>query len=673
MDRIPLSVRKSVRRFPWKFFLSVVLFVLCASAGAVFGLAQWMSRDLPDIARMAAIAPPVRTAVYDVKGREISAFFKENREVVPLKAIPKNLVNATLSTEDRHFYRHWGVDLGGIARAALTNLLNLRTAQGGSTITQQLARNLFLTHARTLDRKLKELIIALRIEKMYSKQEILEMYFNQIYYGNGAYGVEAAARTYFGKDVRQLNLTECALLAGLPQNPTGHSPYRQPKSALSRRNVVLKNMLDTHTITPEQYETAIRAPLGVVDHVEGAGLAPYFVEMVRQYLDDKYGSNLVYEGGLKVYTSLDLDLQRVAEACAREAPRGHGAALQVQEHARLVRRLLARRGRQRRPCRRLRPDAVRPGRRGRARCQDRLRSGDGRRARLPRLVVQPRDPGAAAAGLGVQAVHLHGGDRQRLPADATSSSTSPSRCPAACNGAAWTPHNYDGKWRGPVTLRYALQMSINIPAIKLLRKLGVSLVASYARRMGIKSPIQPNLSMALGTSEVSLLELTSAYAVLANEGIRNEPAFVLKVEDKSGAVLEAHQPAAGRRAAGRDRGHGDQHDAERHRSRHGLPGARHGLHAAGGRQDRHDRRLLGRVVRRLHAEPRVRGVGRVRRQAADGPGRDRRGGRAADVDRVHDGGHARAARSRTSSCRARARRASICTRRGSWPPRRAPR
>jgi penicillin-binding protein 1A len=541
MDRIPLSVRKSVRRFPWKFFLSVVLFVLCASAGAVFGLAQWMSRDLPDIAKMAAIAPPVRTAVYDVKGREISAFFKENREVVPLKAIPKNLVNATLSTEDRHFYRHWGVDLGGIARAALTNLLNLRTAQGGSTITQQLARNLFLTHARTLDRKLKELIIALRIEKMYSKQEILEMYFNQIYYGNGAYGVEAAARTYFGKDVRQLNLTECALLAGLPQNPTGHSPYRQPKSALSRRNVVLKNMLDTHTITPEQYETAIRAPLGVVDHVEGAGLAPYFVEMVRQYLDDKYGSNLVYEGGLKIYTSLDLDLQRVAEAALEkhlegmeqrykykntrasfaafspvvggnggpsagsgQTPYVQGAVVALDAKTGYVRAMVGGR--------------------------------DFRHSSFNRATQARRQPGSSFKPF----IYTAAIDNGFQPSDVIVDE--PISLPGGLNGAAWTPHNYDGKWHGPVTLRYALQMSINIPAIKLLRKLGVSLVASYARRMGIKSPIQPNLSMALGTSEVSLLELTSAYAVLANEGIRNEPAFVLKVEDKSGAVLEAHQP-----------------------------------------------------------------------------------------------------------------------------------
>ncbi len=535
MDRIPQSVRKSVRRFPWKFFVSVVVFVLCASAGAVFGLAQWMSRDLPDVGKMAAITPPVRSVVYDVKGREVAAFFKENREVVPLKAIPKALVNATLSTEDRHFYRHWGVDLGGVARAALTNLLNLRTAQGGSTITQQLARNLFLTHERTLDRKLKELILALRIEKMYSKQEILEMYFNQIYYGNGAYGVQAAARTYFGKDVRQLDLTECALLAGLPQNPTGHSPYRQPKSALARRNTVLKNMLETHSITPEQYEVAIRAPLGVVDHPGGAGQAPYFVEMVRQYLDDKYGSNLVYEGGLRIYTSLDLDLQRVAEAAlekrleemeARYKYRNTRATF-VQTAAQLAA-----------------GGGQTPYVQGAVVAMD-VKTGyvralvggrDFRHSSFNRATQARRQPGSAFKPF----IYTAAIDNGFQPSDVIVDE--PVSLPGGANGAAWTPHNYDGKWHGPVTLRYALQQSINIPAIKLLRKLGVSLVASYARRMGIKTPIQPNLSMALGTSEVSLYELTSAYSVLANGGIRNEPAFVLKVEDKTGAPLEAHQP-----------------------------------------------------------------------------------------------------------------------------------
>lgn len=564
MEQIPRTVTRSVRRFPWRFFVTIVVFVLCASAGVVFGLAQWMSRDLPDVSRLSAIEPPVRSTVYDVKGREIAAFYKENREVVPIQAIPKNLVNATLSTEDRHFYRHWGVDLGGITRAALKNVLNLRTTQGGSTITQQLARNLFLTHERTIDRKFKELVIALRIEKMYSKQEILEMYFNQIYFGHGAYGVQAASRTFFGKDVRQLTLPEAAMLAGLPQNPSRHSPYRQPENAVSRRNLVLKNMLETKTISRNQYEVAVRSPLGVLDRPATAGLAPYFVEMVRIYLDDKYGSNLVYEGGLQIYTSLDLDLQREAEKAlerhlldmeqrfkysktrdkfvptavavkaeptgGKEAGgkdgKGKDAAAAGKEPA---------------------PDAVSmqtPYLQGALAALD-VKTGyiralvggrDFKHSSFNRAVQALRQPGSAFKPF----IFTAAIDNGFKPTDVVEDS--PISLPGGANGEPWTPHNYDGNYSGPVTLRYALQRSINIPSIKLLRKLGVSLVASYARRMGIKSRIQPNLSMALGTSEVNLLELTSSYAVLANDGIRNEPAYVLKVEDKSGAVLETHQP-----------------------------------------------------------------------------------------------------------------------------------
>ncbi len=536
MHDIPRTVGKSVRRFPWKFFFSVVIFVLCASAGAVFGLAQWMSRDLPDVSKLSAITPPVRSTVYDVKGREVASFYKENREVVPLKAIPIGLVNATLSTEDRHFWKHWGVDLGGIGRAALTNILNLRTSQGGSTITQQLARNLFLTHERTFDRKFKELVIALRIEKMYSKQEILELYFNQIYFGHGAYGVQAAAQTFYGKNVQQLTLAECALIAGLPQNPARHSPYRQPKSALARRNVVLKNMLETKTITRAQYDSALRAPLGVVDRPTGGGQAAYFVEMVRIYLDDKYGSNLVYEGGLRIYTSLDLDLQREAERSLEKQL----TSLETQrkyKNARANFVLPAATGDK--PA----PPTQTPYLQGALVALD-AKTGyvralvggrDFRHSSFNRATQALRQPGSSFKPF----IFTAAIDNGYQPSDVIEDS--PISLPGGANGQAWTPHNYDGKYSGPVTLRYALQRSINIPAIRMLKKLGTPTVASYARRMGVKSPIQNNLSMALGTSEVNLLELTSAYEVLANEGIRNEPAFVLKVEDKSGAVLETQQ------------------------------------------------------------------------------------------------------------------------------------
>src|SRR5262249_10148932 len=206
-------------RFPWKPFFSIALAVLFSLAGLAFGLALWAMHDLPDPSGQ-PISTPVKTMVYDIKGRVLHEFYKENRSPVPLRSIPRNLVNATIATEDRSFYTHWGVDLWGIARAAITDIAHLRRTQGGSTITQQLARNLFLTHERTMTRKIKETALAIQIERRYSKDEILEMYFNQIYFGEGAYGVDAAAKTYFDKPVTQLTLPECALLAGLPANPS---------------------------------------------------------------------------------------------------------------------------------------------------------------------------------------------------------------------------------------------------------------------------------------------------------------------------------------------------------------------------------------------------------------------------------------------------------------------
>src|SRR6516225_4647942 len=296
---------QAARRFPWRFFFQAVLVAMFLCAGVTFGMVQWLRSDLPSLEKLTATETPVKTTVYDSRGRIVHEFFKENRSLVPLKEIPRNLVNATLSTEDRNFYHHWGVDLWGVARAAVNNVLHMSGTQGGSTITQQLARNLFLTHERTVTRKLKEIALAIEIERSYSKDQILEMYFNQIYFGEGAYGVDAAAKTFFGKPVQELTLPECALLAGLPANPSVYSPRRRPKAASARRDKVLRNMVATQAITDVEYQQATSEPLGVTPMRYGNDRAPYFVEMVRQHLDERFGSNSVYEGGLKVYTTLD--------------------------------------------------------------------------------------------------------------------------------------------------------------------------------------------------------------------------------------------------------------------------------------------------------------------------------------------------------------------------------
>jgi penicillin-binding protein 1A len=402
---------RAAARFPWKLFFVLVVIAVFGAAGVVFGLVRWISVDLPTPEQLTAIHAPVKTVVYDARGRLLHEFFRENRSPVPVKQLPPHLINATLSTEDRAFYRHWGVDLYGVARAAVTNVLKMRRAEGGSTITQQLARNLFLTHERTLSRKAKEIALAIEIERNYSKEQILEMYFNQIYYGEGAYGVEAAAKTYFGKPVRELTLPECALLAGLPASPNLYSPRRRPAAAKARRSKVLRNMLVTHSITQVEFDNANAAPLGVTPIRYSNDRAPYFVEMVRLHLDEHYGSNAVYEGGLKVYTTLDMDLQQIAERALEKNLSDLETELKLKPTRANVRDPAPGLGAPQ-------PQhALPPGRAGRDRPQDRRDPRADRRPRLEPEQLQPRDPGAAPGGIGVQAVRVHGGDRQRLPSD----------------------------------------------------------------------------------------------------------------------------------------------------------------------------------------------------------------------------------------------------------------
>ena len=292
---------------------AIVIVVLCGTIGVSVGVANWLQKDLPSPTSLQTIAPPVKTMVYDIKGRLVHEFYKENRNVIPLRQIPKTMVDAILSIEDRRFYTHWGIDPIRLLGALANDILAGRAEQGGSTITQQLARNLFLTHEKTMTRKIKEAVLAIRIEQTYTKDEILEMYLNQIYFGEGAYGLDAAAKVYFDKQVGELTLPECALLAGMPRNPRDYSPRREPERALKRRNLVLASMLDNKRITRAQYEAASETPLGVSKTRYDSRQAPYFVEMVRQYLDERYGSNQLYEGGMRVYTTLDIDLQHAAE------------------------------------------------------------------------------------------------------------------------------------------------------------------------------------------------------------------------------------------------------------------------------------------------------------------------------------------------------------------------
>jgi penicillin-binding protein 1A len=519
-----------------KFLLAVLVVVICGVVGVGIGVANWLRKDLPSPTNLQTIAPPVKTLVYDRNEKLVHEFFKENRSLVPLREIPRPLVQAILAIEDRRFYSHWGIDPIRLARALITDIVARRPEQGGSTITQQLARNLFLTHEKTLTRKLKEIVLAVRIEQTYTKDEILEMYFNQIYFGEGAYGVDAAAKVYFGKRVQELNLPECALLAGLPRNPRDYSPRRDPDRSLKRRNLVLSQMLAAKFINRAAYEQASEAPLGVTKTRYNAQEAPYFMEMVRQYLDERYGSNQMYEGGLRIHTTIDIDIQHAAE----ESLERRLTALEQRNQYKKTRAALAKEGGP--PARDKNQTQYLQG----AIVSIEPSSGqilalvggrDFNDSNFNRAVQAARQPGSAFKPF----IYTAAIDNGFSPTDIILDTPVSFR---AGNGEDWSPQNYDKKFRGPVTLRNALANSVNVPAAKLLQKLGTTVVTSYAKRMGIKSRLSPDLSLALGTSEVNLLELTSAYGVYANQGVRVPPVYILRVEDKNGKVLEQSKTVA---------------------------------------------------------------------------------------------------------------------------------
>jgi penicillin-binding protein 1A len=517
---------------------AIFVVALFGAIGVGVGVGNWLRKDLPSPASLQTIAPPVKTLVYDINGKLVHEFYKENRSVVPLRQIPRPMIQAILAIEDRRFYTHWGIDPLRVMGALVNDVLSGRPEQGASTITQQLARNLFLTHEKTLTRKLKEAALAIRIEQTYTKDEILEMYFNQIYFGEGAYGLDAASKVYFGKPVQELTLPECALLAGIPRNPRDYSPRREPDRALKRRNLVLAAMLQTKEITRAQYEAACEAPLGVTKTRMDTRSAPYFMEMVRQYLDERYGSNQLYEGGLRVYTTLDIDLQMAAE----ESLERRLSALEARNQYKRTRATLAAAAKTTPSAKdRMQTEYLQGAVVSIDPTNGHIRALIGGRdfndSNFNRAVQASRQPGSAFKPF----IYAAAIDNGYAPTDVILDTPVSFQ---AGNGQEWAPQNYDHKFRGPITLRNALAHSVNVPAAKMLQKLGTTLVISYARRMGIHTRLVGDLSLALGTSEVNLLELTSAYGVFANQGIRVEPVFVLRVEDKNGKVLEQARPTA---------------------------------------------------------------------------------------------------------------------------------
>lgn len=504
------------------FFLLIIAALLNLGLGCLLYLLNAL--DLPDIAALTSYQPPLTSVLLDAKGRELATFSRENRYLVALDEMPPLLPKAFVASEDGRFFQHGGVDGWSVLRAVFNNLRTGRRAQGGSTITQQVARALLLSPEKTYSRKLREAILAYRIDRLLSKEAILYLYLNQIYLGEGAYGVEAAARTFFGKKCAELNLAEISLLAGLPQAPSRYSPLTDYRKAKSRQRYVLNRMAEDGHISPEEARQAFqRVIFWRRDRGgEGTGADKYFVEQVRQHVENNYGSEALLTGGLTIHATVDSDLQEAASIMVERGisawqRRNSGQDGELPQAAMVVLEAAS------------------------SRVVALVGGTDYAVSQFNRAVQARRQPGSAFKPI-VYAAALN---RSFSPADLVNDE------PLLLSGAGeevWQPGNFDGKFLGPTTVWNGLVQSRNIVTIKLLQEVGVEPVRKLAKRLGIDSSLADNLSLALGTSEVSLLELTNAYGAFANGGMYRAPLFVDRIVDRHGRELKGSQLQVVRRA-----------------------------------------------------------------------------------------------------------------------------
>jgi len=489
-----------------------VLFLLVLfGAGTVAGVVYSYSKNLPDINRMADFQPSRSTRVYARDGELLATLYKQNRIFLPIGKIPQRVRNAFIANEDHNFYKHHGVDFAGITRAAIADYRH-EQLQGASTITQQLARALFLSNERSISRKIQEALLAFEIERYYTKDEILERYLNLIYFGSGAYGIEAAAHEYFGTGVGRISTAQIALLAGLPAAPSDYSPYVNRTHAIQRQHHVLERMRASGYLTASQLAVALDASLDLVPE-RLTGLQsfryPYFTTYATHVLESTFGAQAVYEGGLEVNTTLDPKLQKLAQEAVNW---GVGRAIDegINAHqAALV--------------------AIRP-QTGELVAMVGGAGGFTLRNQFNRAWQALRQPGSSFKPYVYTAAIDSGMPPTSIVDD------SPVSYPMG-DGTQWRPMDDDFRFLGGVTLRYALAQSRNVVAVKLAQQVGIDRVIEYAHRMGIRAPLEANLSLALGSSVVTPLDQAAGYATLANQGIHIEPSPLRLVRDTLGTEL----------------------------------------------------------------------------------------------------------------------------------------
>lgn len=614
---------------PWLKALTplkvLMLLVMAFVSGVLFVALLFfiLSFGLPTVESLKDYKPSAGTMILAEDGRVLGQIKIEKGAFVPYERIPKYMVNALLATEDPRFFEHTGIDYRGILRAAFRNIIEVRVAQGGSTITQQLTKVIFLSPERKFKRKIKEVILARRLEKQLSKEDILELYLNKIYFGHGAYGVQMASQTYFGKNIWEVNQAEAALLAGLPKSPVSYSPYNDIDLTKLRQWHVLKRMTAEGYLTEEQSKKIYDQPLYLENLRTRENIAPFVVDHVRKYIEKKYGSDKLLQGGLKVYTTIDMDVQRTADIALKEG----------------LRALDKRQGfRGRIGFKRLKSEPiqwgslhvmVKPGEtfnahvlavddsfitvKGRgmmgfivhddmawALIKPKKNKDDPDEFRNPAEIVQPGDiikvrlkeydkkkqlasffleqtplvegavvsiepyTGYVRALVGgydfVEGGFNHALEAKRQPGSAFKpfiygAALENGFTPASIlmdlpviheksefEKKGWKPSNYDNRFLGPMRLRTALALSRNAVTVALLEKIGLKKTIDFARRAGITSPISYDYTTALGSSVVTPIELTSAYATFASQGIRAEPIIIKSIIDSNGVALESFEP-----------------------------------------------------------------------------------------------------------------------------------
>jgi penicillin-binding protein 1A len=624
---LKLKVRKLNARTVLRAILILLVAGLAIGLGAILGAYVTIKDNLPNVTDIDTFQPKLITTVYDASGQRIREFAEERRVEVAYDKIPKTLINAIVATEDPSFFRHGGVDMRGIVRAALYDMFKVlggRRPEGGSTITQQLARSLFLYREVSLRRKLKELYLSREIEKLYSKEKILELYCNHFFLGHGVYGVQAAANLFFGKDVADLSLEEAAVIAGIFRGPSVYSPYSNKTGTLNRRNHVLNRMVIEGYLTRAEGEAAKQKPMNVLPlRRTSAEFGAYFFEEVRRYLEKNYGYDGLYRAGLKVTTTLDPTLQRYAERALQEGLRqtenakngwrsdkpnlltagpevlknlvaAPQATLEEQwllswenqtiEPAEVYDAVVLSVSRNEATVRVKNAIGRMTGKNigwTKARSLDalikrgdviqvKIASPDGatnearvsldqKPVRNGAVVVIDPQTGQVKALVGGYSFRDSQFDRAVQAPRQTGSAIKPLLYTAALengftpasvimdepvtfidrwDGEPWSPKNYDRQYKGAVTVRTGLEQSRNVVTATLLDNISPQVGVDYCRRFGITSPVYPYLSLSLGTFEITLMEMVSAFSTFPNKGVRFRPYLISRIEDKDGNVLE---------------------------------------------------------------------------------------------------------------------------------------